>query len=230
MPAMNTELHYLTKEEIHKLLSVIAVRSARDYAIWSVAYWHGLRASEVGKLQLSDWRGDTSRLFVRRAKGSNSGEYLCRDVVAAAIKAWLKVRGSDPGPLFPSRRGSRPISRQRLHNLMREYCELAHILHPRNHFHVLRHSIAVHMADKGIGVAQIQDWLGHKDITSTMVYVKITAFARSQTANLLYTDTPREDTPKLPKPKVKWTKDKPSPRHRRTGGAKPGSLPVDEVS
>lgn len=220
MPAMNTELHYLTKEEVERLLAAVSQESIRDTAIWNVAYWHGLRASEVGMLQFSDWRQETGRLFIRRVKGSNSGEYMTEDGVIRALRAWAKVRGTDPGPMFPSQRGGQPISRQRLHNLMREYCDTAGILAPRNHFHVLRHSIAVHMADKGIDVAKIQDWLGHKSITSTMVYVKITSHARNSTADVLFgkDEQERERKENQDRPRVKWAKDRPQRKKKATAG------------
>ena len=117
--------------------------------------------------------------------GSNSGEYKISPAEATALRSWLKVRGASPGPMFPSTYGL-PISRQRLHNLMREFCALAGIGPPVNHCHVLRHSIAVHLAEKGVDVAVIQDWLGHRDISSTMVYVRITNVARDRASDFMY--------------------------------------------
>lgn len=211
MPVLNTELHYLTQDELARLLSKTIKDTARNHAIFTVAYWHGLRASEVGRIRSTDWHPDTNRLYVRRLKGSNSGEYIVGSETATALKSWMKVRGTDPGPLFVSMRGGAPISRQRLHNLMVGYCAQAGIAHPKNHFHVLRHSVAVHMADKGIDVAKIQDWLGHKSLTSTMVYVVITNKARHDTAGLLYGGrgiTVTEEATDQGKVKVNWKKDK----------------------
>jgi type 1 fimbriae regulatory protein FimB len=204
VPVLNQELHYLTKPEVHRLLDATNKRSVRDRAIWTTAYWHGMRASEVGLLTVADVRLDAARIFIRRLKGSNSGEYQMSPGEVTAMRAWLKIRTSIPGPLFiSSRLGG--ISRQRLHNLMRVYCEMANIPHPKNHFHVLRHSIAVHMADQGLDVAVIQDWLGHRSITSTMVYMKITNVSRARTAEAMFGESP---APAPPAAKINWSKDR----------------------
>ena len=187
------KISYLTEEQIAKLLDVVT--GTRDTAIWTVAYWRGLRASEVGMLQIEDWKPESGRLYVRRLKGSNSGEYKLSPAEIKALRAWVGVRGvTTPGPLFPSDLG-RPISRQRLHNLMKEFCRLAGIKPPVDHFHVLRHSIAVHLANEGVDVAVIQDWLGHRDISSTMVYVRITNSNRDRAADLMYAARAPEPPP-----------------------------------
>ena len=69
---------------------------------------------------------------------------------------------------------------------MRDHCQRAGIAAPLNHFHVLRHSIAVHLAEAGTDAALIQDWLGHKSIMSTMVYLKITNKLRDRAAEAMY--------------------------------------------
>src|SRR5438046_4337806 len=61
----------------------------------------------------------TDRIFVHRLKGSNLAEHhLVRDK-ARALRAWLKVRGSYPGPIFLSKQ-KRPIDRTTLHLLMKK--------------------------------------------------------------------------------------------------------------
>lgn len=179
-----TKITYLTSEQTTALLA--ATDTVRNRAIFTVAYWRGLRASEVGLLQMSDWHDANARLYVHRVKNSNSGEYLVSPQEIAAIRAWVKVRGTDPGPLFPSRTIGHAVSRQRLHLLMRDHCQRAGIAAPLNHFHVLRHSIAVHLAEAGTDAALIQDWLGHKSIMSTMVYLKITNKLRDRAAEAMY--------------------------------------------
>jgi type 1 fimbriae regulatory protein FimB len=206
----NQDLHYLTKDETRRLLAKTYVRSVRDHAIWTTAYWHGMRVSEVGLLTPADVRLDAARIYIRRLKGSNSGEYPMSPDEVTAMRAWLKIRKHTPGPLFVSSRGD-AISRQRLHNLMRVYCELADIAHPKNHFHVLRHSIAVHMADMGKDVSVIQDWLGHRSITSTMIYMKITNISRIRTARDIFGEDETVgtvETVPTPRPKINWSKDK----------------------
>jgi len=180
----STKITYLTSEQTVDLLA--ATDTVRNRAIFTVAYWRGLRASEVGLLQMSDWHDTNTRLYVHRVKNSNSGEYLVSPQETAVIRAWIRVRGTDPGPLFPSRTIGRAVGRAQLHLLMRAHCERAGIAAPLNHFHALRHSIAVHLAEAGTDVSLIQDWLGHKSIMNTMVYLKITNKSRDRAAEAMY--------------------------------------------
>jgi len=170
---------YLHPAQINALLSKI--RDPRDLAVFTVAYFRGLRASEVGMLMLSDYRADVGRLRVSRLKGSVSGEHLLTARERRALNAWLKARGTEPGPLFPSR-VHRGIGRRFLDMLMKRYGERSGIPPDLCHFHTLKHSIATHLFEQGEDVAFVQDWLGHKDIRNTMIYGKITNRARDEMA------------------------------------------------
>src|SRR5579872_5592033 len=71
---------YLTEQELESLFRAVeAGRNARDLAIFEVAFARGLRASEVGLLQLGHIRLEVKRIFVTRLKGGHSGEYLLTD-------------------------------------------------------------------------------------------------------------------------------------------------------
>ena len=107
------EIAYFTEEEIDTFFR--AIRSPRDRALFRIMYHHGLRASEPGKLMLSDYRPGPGRAKLRviRLKGSVSGaEHALVDVEHTALRAWLRMRGTEPGPLFPSRQHG-PINRAR---------------------------------------------------------------------------------------------------------------------
>ncbi len=173
---------FLQEPEVERLFKVIT--DARDRAIFRLAYHAGLRASEVGLLELRDYQPRTERIFIHRLKGSNSGEHhLCREE-AKALRAWLKVRGNDPGPIFPSRK-RRPISRKMLDVLMKQYGAVAMIPQKLRHFHTLKHSCATHLLSKGFHVEQVQDWIGHANIQNTMIYARVTNSRREEMAKSL---------------------------------------------
>jgi integrase len=115
---MEDDRKYLTEEELARFLKVIT--DPRDRAIFTVMYWRGLRASEPGRIPLSAFRQAAGRLYVTRRKGSEAGEYPLSPAELRVLKAWVKISGQKPGPLFPSREGG-GISRFMLHNLMRIY-------------------------------------------------------------------------------------------------------------
>jgi integrase len=173
---------FLQFEEVERLFRVIT--SVRDRSLFRLAYHAGLRASEVGMLDLRDYNARTDCLFIHRLKGSNSGDHhLCREE-SRTLKAWLKIRGSEPGILFPSRK-NRPISRQMLDVLMKQYGAAAQIPAALRHFHVLKHSCATHLLSKGFHVEQVQDWIGHANIQNTMIYAHITNSRRDEMAAAL---------------------------------------------
>jgi integrase len=163
------DVQYLNEEELVALFRCIS--SPRDTAIFEVAYHRGQRATEVGLTQVSDLRLSAKRLYVRRLKGGNSGEYPITEREVKALRKWMAVRGNASGPLFPSRHGGR-ICRSRLDQLMKDYGARAGIPESKRHFHCLRHTAGT-MLSEHADVADVQDHLGHKDVRSTMVYAKV---------------------------------------------------------
>ena len=176
------EIKYFTQDEISRLFAMI--KSPRDRAIFRVGYHHGLRASEIGLLQLSHYRVKSGRLYVTRLKGSNSGEYKMPKNARQALDAWLEVRGYGDGVLFPSR-FRKGISEQMLDVLMKRYGAAAGLRPELCHFHTLKHSCGTHLMEGGPGrprmdMAAVQDWMGHVNPQSTAVYAKITNRVRDE--------------------------------------------------
>lgn len=170
---------YMTTEEIQALFRVI--KSKRDKAIFRLTYHRGLRAHEVGLLEMADYRDRDGILYVTRGKGSVSREHRLNEEELRCLRAYLRhERGTAPGPLFPSRQGN-PITRRRLDQIMKEYCKLAKIAPEKAHMHALKHSCGTHLADRGLEARQIQDHLGHRASSSTDVYMH---FSPSQRARL----------------------------------------------
>jgi integrase len=131
------EFMYLQPEEIRALFDCI--ESRRDRAIFRVVYHHGLRAHEVGLLEMSSYRDLDGLLYIRRGKGSISRQHRLIPEELKAIRAYIKFeRGTMPGPLFPSRQGRQGISRFRLDQLMKAYCHAAGIRKEKAHMHALR--------------------------------------------------------------------------------------------
>jgi type 1 fimbriae regulatory protein FimB len=170
------DVQYLNEEELAALFR--AIHSAMHVALFEVSFHRGLRASEVGLLQLSDLRLPVRRLYVRRLKGGHSGEYPLTEREVKALRRWLAVRGTAPGPLFPSRQGG-PISRTRLHQLMGLYGARAGLPECRRHFHCLRHTAGTMLSEE-TDVVDVKDHLGHKDIRSTMKYVVVRSKRRNE--------------------------------------------------
>jgi type 1 fimbriae regulatory protein FimB len=181
-------IKFLTLDEIRRLFA--GITDKRDKAMFLLAYRHGLRASEVGLLQVNDLDLKRFRVMLHRLKGSLSGEHPLQADEARALKAWLKHRDMDSPVLFSSRRGL-PISRQMLDVLMKDYAEEAAIPKDKQHFHVLKHSIATHLLDAGAELRFVQDWLGHANIQNTVIYTTLVSTSREQKARQYFLKLPR---------------------------------------
>lgn len=177
---MKTEtIDYLTQDELKRLLNIID--SKRDRAIIYLAYTYGLRASEIGALTREDIDFTRLKIRVNRLKNSISSEYPLRPKVAQVLKAYLRTRKDSSPYLFLSKKGL-PISRRGLDWLMKQYGEKAELHPDKQHFHVLKHSIATHMLDAGADIMFVKDWLGHKNIQNTLIYAQLTNRTRDEQA------------------------------------------------
>ena len=164
---------FFTVKEIEALFSVI--RSPRDRAIFRVVSGRGLRGCEVGQLQFSDWNDQDGVLRVRRAKNSISMTYRLPPAEAAALRAWLRIRGRAPGPLFPSqkpRAGGLGINRSQIFRLLQKYCSAAAIAPEKAHTFSLRHACGVQIRAAGGSVDAIRERLGHRAPQSALKYVR----------------------------------------------------------
>jgi site-specific recombinase XerD len=197
------KITYATRAQIRALLDAAKTASTRDYAMFTIGYWRGLRASEYGRILYSDWKPEARRLYVDRVKGGQGAEYPISEEERKALAYWLRVRGDGQGPMFVSKRGLK-ISRQQVHKLMKTYAIMAGWPEDLSHPHVLRHSIAVHLLERGVDVYSVKDWLGHTNISSTEVYLKVTSRVREAAAKTAY----MPDDEQVEKIRVRWAADK----------------------
>jgi integrase len=169
------DLKYLSTEELQRFFQ--AIGNKRDLALFRVMYHLGLRASEIGILDLADFRQSEGRLKVTRLKRSNGGEYRLPDQALTALRSYVRYdRPKGAGPLFLSRNG-RGIERTQVWRLAREYGDRAGIqVHP----HMFKHSCGTHLAEMGEDLLDIQDQLGHKSIANTRKYIGVTNKRRDQ--------------------------------------------------
>ena len=167
------QLAYLTKDEVERFFAVIPPMEGRDRLLFDVMYRYGLRRQEAALIRREHV---AERIWITRIKGGTSGEYPIHPITRRFLWEYLERRGAAGGQyLFATRQsGLRPISASTIYHRFREYADAANLPADRRHPHVLRHSIAVHLMNAGWDAADVQDWLGHRDIASTMVYAAVT--------------------------------------------------------
>jgi site-specific recombinase XerD len=183
-------IKFLTFDETKQLFNTIKDKgNKRDRALFLLAYRHGLRASEVGRLHKTDVDFKQLRIFCHRLKGSYSGQHTMEPDEVRILKAYLNSREDDSPLLFPSRRNL-PISRQRLDALMKHYGELAKLPRDKQHFHVLKHTCATHLLETGDDLRFVQDWLGHSNIQNTVIYTHLVSATRAEKARKHFSRLP----------------------------------------
>jgi integrase len=145
-----------TVEEADKLLAPLA---ADDALGWAVAFYAGLRKSEIEALDWPDIDFKENTVRVRKAKWSEDGR-----------KVWLRYGRPEDGPVVPGRRGARWSSVASWERASKrwEKAKLAPI-----GFHEARHTYISWLVASGHDIQSVMEYAGHKSITTTRRYMKL---------------------------------------------------------
>jgi type 1 fimbriae regulatory protein FimB len=186
---MRNRQTYLTPEEVIAVLKAAKERSAHDWAMVLLAYRHGMRASEVCNLRLDDIDLKRQAITVHRLKGSvdtvqpvypHRGVPLLDEL--AALRAHLRDREADGSDfLFTSQKGGK-LHRSQFFRLFQAIAEAAGLPAEKRHPHVLKHSLASHLVSSNVNLALVKQALGHRAISSTMIYVGTSDLQASEAA------------------------------------------------
>ncbi len=169
----------LTESEVTALLSAPDTATdlgLRDRAMIEVLYATGLRVSELVGLRCEQLnlqqgvirvtgKGDRERLVPL----GDEAQYWVERYLNGARPALLN--GALVPDLFVTRRRS-GMTRQAFWYIIRRYAGVAGIrksLSP----HVLRHSFATHLINRGADLRVVQMLLGHRDLTTTQIYTQV---------------------------------------------------------
>jgi integrase/recombinase XerD len=170
---------YLTPAQVEALLEAPDTSpplGLRDRAILEVLYATGLRVSELIGLRRAEV---DLELGLLRAFGKGRKERLVP--LGRVAREWVVkyervrerlVQGRPEAPLFVNNRGGR-LSRMGLWGIVRRHAvaaRLERVLTP----HVLRHSFASHLLERGADLRSLQAMLGHADISTTQIYTHVT--------------------------------------------------------
>lgn len=166
--------------EIERTLAAIPHRrpvGLRDRAMLELLYATGIRRGELAGLEVADVDGVAGTLRVRRGKGGTSRLVPLTRRAVAWVQRYLECARprhlADPAEpaLFLSRRGRRLTPKQvtgRMHA-----CWAAVGLAHAGSCHVVRHSVATLMHDRGADIRDLQALLGHALLTSTQLYTRV---------------------------------------------------------
>jgi integrase/recombinase XerD len=169
----------LSVNEVEALLNqpnIKDMRGARDKAILETLYATGMRVSEAVNLKTDNVNLDIG--FLRCiGKGNKERVIPLGKKAIAGINRYLKIsrphllRKKESEFLFLNRFGKK-ISRQSIWKLLKKYAKDARIKKPIRP-HILRHSFASHLLERGADLRSVQEMLGHSNISTTQIYTHI---------------------------------------------------------
>jgi site-specific recombinase XerD len=159
----------LSRGELRRFLA--AVRNPKHVAILSIAYSAGLRVSEVVRLSPEDLDRERGLLCVRGGKGRRDRVTLLSETALALVDAYLE--GAPPGRwLFPGARPARHLTARSVQKVTAA-ARLRAGITKRVTPHVLRHSFATHLLERGTDLRFIQELLGHASVRTTEIYTHV---------------------------------------------------------
>ena len=140
-----------------------------DRAAFYLLWQSGLRMGEVEELRLEDLDLQGKRLMVRKSKALKDRTVFMTDTTVRALQEYLEVRG--PGPtehVFLYR--NQPLCKDLVPARIRAAGQRAGVkVYP----HRLRHTAATQLLNAGCRVTSIQRFLGHKELSTTMIYARV---------------------------------------------------------
>ena len=170
---------FLDLEEVDRLLAqpdVSTPRGLRDKALIEVLYATGLRVTELTSLKTGNLHLDEGYLTCV-GKGDKERIVPIGEEAANWARRYISegrpqlLHGASPW-LFVNARDGRPLSRVGFWKVLKEYGIKAGISREISP-HVLRHSFATHLLERGADLRAIQVMLGHADLSTTQIYTHV---------------------------------------------------------
>jgi integrase/recombinase XerD len=173
----------LTVQQVDELLEQPAKRKTpealRDQAMLELLYATGLRVTELVSLDVENLSLEPGDARARcMGKGAKERSVPIHEQAYRAVISYLNdgraklVKNKAESALFVNRRGDR-LTRQGFWLILKQYAKDAGIPVPVTP-HSLRHSFATHMLRGGAPLRDVQEMLGHANISTTQVYTQIT--------------------------------------------------------
>ena len=167
-------------EEMLRLPDTATFSGARDRAILELLYGTGMRLGELLHIRIRDLnmaeetvkvtgKGSKDRIlpFGSKAKESLRWYLTARDRLLGAVGS-----AASPQELLLSAR-SRPLDPKAVYRIVRKYMSAVTEIGKKSP-HVLRHTFATHLLNRGADLRAVKELLGHESLTTTQLYTHVT--------------------------------------------------------
>ena len=165
-------------------------KGIRDKAMLEVLYATGIKVSELIELKIDDVNAEIG--FVKCRKGEKERIIPMYSLASKCLKDYIErvrdffVKDENEKILFVNTNGKK-MTRQGFWKIVKSYKEKAQIIKEITP-HTLRHSFATHILENGAKLKDVQELLGHSDISSTYIYEEI---VRNRIKSVYKTTHPR---------------------------------------
>jgi site-specific recombinase XerD len=145
----------------------------RNQAIIATYIYTGLRRSELLKLRITDLNMEDMTIFISQGKGKKDRYVPIHYKLRPILKRYFAERkkaNKESLYLFVGLRSNKPLSETGIKKICRKVRKAAGV-----HFtpHQLRHSFASQAVEQGINLVVLKEIMGHSDIRTTMIYLKM---------------------------------------------------------
>jgi len=168
----------LSVPEVWKIINT--VNTAQNKAYLTTVYTCGLRLNEGLNLQVTDIDGTRMRIHIHRGKGAKDRYVPLPSTTLQIMRDYWKTHRNSVF-IFPSlgRSGNdgptteKPMAKASVQGALRRVLKQLNI-QKRISIHTLRHSYATHLLEAGVNIRRIQQYLGHSNLNTTMIYLHLT--------------------------------------------------------
>jgi integrase/recombinase XerD len=171
-----------TEDELKKLITAIdrgSPKGKRDYAIILLACCLGMRCTDIKNLTMENFHWEEKKLIFTQSKTRTPLSLPLTPEVGWAVIEYLKHGRPNVDTPYVFVRHMAPFltfaEGDHLTQIIKRYMELAHLptLKKRRGMHSLRHTAASMLLEKDTPLPVISNILGHMDVDSTAVYLKV---------------------------------------------------------
>lgn len=204
------QVDYLTEEQMNKLINLPPIDTStgiRHRITMCLLYDTGARVQELCDLKIEDINLGNNPTVKLHGKGSkirivpiskNMNQIL--EVYISKFYSNIKLKNE----YLIKNKNNQQMSRDGIEYIVQKYATILKNNNPsfpsKVHPHMFRHSKAMHMLAVDIPIVYIRDFLGHEDISTTMIYARADSRKKNEAINNL--------APKLIEEKyVDWSKD-----------------------
>ncbi len=177
IPAGDSKREYLTEQEYLKLKETdCRIPVLKNAFLFSCMT--GIRFGDLTKMKWKDLREEDGKYMIKfQQSKTGSHEYL--PVTTSAVNSYLGTREADEHRLFSKLRYSAWYNQ-----LLREWVMRAGITKEIT-FHCARHTYATMLLSKGTAITTVSKLLGHKHLSTTLIYAKIIDESKNEAVNQL---------------------------------------------